>query len=125
MKGLIYKDIQLFFRGVDKKVLCIAAVAIVLPSSWEWSWWCPCSSWSNFSRMGPVWQPCLTHWPVWRHWPVVLPPLSLPSLISSVSKATKKLALEVFLPALSSKKEVPGGTSFSYKILSAADRFSP
>lgn len=30
MKGLIYKDIQLFFRGLDKKVLCIAAVAIVL-----------------------------------------------------------------------------------------------
>ena len=30
MKGLIYKDIQLFFKGVDKKTLSIAAAAILL-----------------------------------------------------------------------------------------------
>ena len=30
MRGLIYKDVQLFFRSIDKKLILIAAVAIAL-----------------------------------------------------------------------------------------------
>ena len=30
MRGLIYKDIQLFFRSIDKKLILIAVVAIAL-----------------------------------------------------------------------------------------------
>ena len=28
MRGLVYKDVQLFFRSIDKKLILIAAVAI-------------------------------------------------------------------------------------------------
>ena len=30
MRGLVYKDVQLFFRSIDKKLILIAAVAIAL-----------------------------------------------------------------------------------------------
>ena len=30
MRGLIYKDVQLFFRSIDKKLILIAVVAIAL-----------------------------------------------------------------------------------------------
>ena len=30
MRGLIYKDISIFFKSIDKKLILIAAVAIVL-----------------------------------------------------------------------------------------------
>ena len=30
MKGLIYKDLVIFFKGVDKKLILIAAVTIIL-----------------------------------------------------------------------------------------------
>ena len=30
MKGLIYKDITIFFKGIDKKLVLIAAGAIIL-----------------------------------------------------------------------------------------------
>ena len=30
MRGLIYKDISIFFKSIDKKLILIAAAAIVL-----------------------------------------------------------------------------------------------